>query len=324
MGLGSSLTARLLRQLAEVGVQFFFVLSGFLITWLLAREWQRAGRICVGNFYVRRSLRILPPAYVFIAAIAAASALGIVTLNPGDLLHALTFTVNYHQTRAWALGNLWSLGVEEQFYLIWPAVLIWLGPRRAGWVALAVVALDPVLRVVAWKYFPGLRAGIDEQFEMVCDGLATGCVIGLLASRYGISGLTRAIPGPCFALAPLVLLACAWLSNRPVFSLAIGSTLANASIGIMILWCITHADSTLGRLLNSRVAVFAGAISFSLYLWQQIFMDSVSLPRASAFPTAILLSILAAMGSYFLIEWPLQSLRRRHHRTPIDSVVPAA
>jgi peptidoglycan/LPS O-acetylase OafA/YrhL len=215
------------------------------------------------------------------------------------------------------------LGVEEQFYLIWPLVLVWLGRQRAGWVALAVVTVVPVLRVLAWRFFPGLRAGIDEQFEMVCDGLATGCVIALLVARYRISGLVRRIPGVCFALAPLVVLVCMLLESRPAFTLPFGSTLANVSIGIMILWCVAHADSAVGRLLNCRIAVFAGVISYSLYLWQQIFMDTTSLPHVGAFPVRILFSVLAAMGSYYLIERPFQDLRRRFAGAPVDSAVPA-
>lgn len=302
---------RVLVDLATVGVQFFFVLSGFLITWLLVQERQRTGRIALGHFYMRRSLRILPPAYLFIVTVAVASALGWVVLRPGDLVHALTFTVNFHQDRAWALGNLWSLGVEEQFYLIWPLVLAGLGMRRGGYVALAVVAVVPLLRLVAWERLPGQRAGLDEHFEFVCDGLATGCVVGLLVARYRASALTSAIPRPCFVLAPLIVLACTLLSHRAIFSLLMGSTLTNISIAVMILWCMTRADSLLGRALNSRVGLFAGAISYPLYLWQQMFLSPASVPRASALPLAILLAVAAATASYVLLERPLQYWRRR-------------
>jgi peptidoglycan/LPS O-acetylase OafA/YrhL len=311
LGLPVTPLLRVLIDLATVGVLFFFVLSGFLITWLLVQERQRTGRIALGHFYMRRSLRILPPAYLFIAAVAAASALGRVVLQPGDLVHALTFTVNFHQGRAWALGNLWSLGVEEQFYLIWPLVLAGLGMRRAGWLALGTVAAVPLLRLVAWECIPGLRAGIDEHFEFVCDGLATGCVVGLLVARYGARALSNATPRSCFVLAPVIVLACTLLSHRAIFSLLMGSTLTNISIAVMILWCMTHADSLLGRLLNSRVGLFAGAISYPLYLWQQIFLDPATVPRPSAVPLAILLAVAAATASYFLLERPLQYWRRR-------------
>ena len=315
LGMSSLVSITIVRGLADVGVQFFFVLSGFLITWLLVEEQRRCGRISLGSFYMRRSLRILPAAYVFIAVVAGFNLLGWVKLKEGDMVHALTFTVDFHQDRGWPLGNLWSLGVEEQFYIIWPAMLIWLGRRRAAWFALGVVLVDPVVRCLGWVYFPAVRAGIDEQFEMVCDGLATGCLLGLLGSRDGIAELARKIPAACFALSPAVLLVCMSLRDRAAFNLPFGSSLINASIGIIVLWCATHSESAVGRLLNSRSAVFGGVISYSLYLWQQIFLMRPPLLPGSVVVENLLFAVLAAVGSFYLIERPLQSLRR-HFRMP--------
>src|SRR3954453_5101511 len=108
------------------GVWTFFIISGFLITSLLLEETASTGTISLKNFYFRRTMRIFPCSYVYLAVI------GVLGLLPAiDFWHALTYTVNYHQFgRAWHISHLWSLSVEEQFYLLWPAVLCYGGRRR--------------------------------------------------------------------------------------------------------------------------------------------------------------------------------------------------
>ena len=113
----------------RLGVTIFFVISGFLITTLLLREEDKAGRVSLWRFYARRALRIIPAFLMFMFAIVAAERLGWVQLNPGDLTASFTYTVNYKPDRSWDIGHLWSLSVEEQFYLLWPFTLVMLGRR---------------------------------------------------------------------------------------------------------------------------------------------------------------------------------------------------
>lgn len=125
---------------AAIGVHVFFVISGFLITGLLLAELAATDRIRLSRFYFRRTLRIFPPYYALIASLVLAQALGFLSLAPGDVLHALTYTSNYDAGRSWSIGHTWSLGVEEQFYLLWPACLVLLGARRALVAAVVVGA----------------------------------------------------------------------------------------------------------------------------------------------------------------------------------------
>src|SRR5262249_59476597 len=97
---------------------------------LLLSEAAATGRIHIGRFYLRRTFRIFPPYYVFILALAVAQLAHWMELAPGDLFHTLTYTSNYHPTRSWYVGHTWSLSVEEQFYLLWPALLVVLGRPR--------------------------------------------------------------------------------------------------------------------------------------------------------------------------------------------------
>src|SRR5687767_341370 len=98
-----------LAPLGLLGVRVFFVISGFLISSLLFAELEKSGGISLKRFYFRRTLRIFPAFYVYIAAIAVAAALGYVVLLPNDVLAAVTYTTNYHRDRSWYLGHAWSL-----------------------------------------------------------------------------------------------------------------------------------------------------------------------------------------------------------------------
>ena len=103
----------------------FFVISGYLITTLLLREHEKYGTINLTNFYIRRIFRIFPPFYFYVSVLAFCTLLGVVGLTRGDLLSALTFTWDYSPfANSWTLQHVWSLGVEEQFYIWWPTILV--------------------------------------------------------------------------------------------------------------------------------------------------------------------------------------------------------
>ena len=119
-------------DIGNLGVSVFFVISGYLITTLLLRDHATNGQIDLLGFDRCRAWRILPAAgtYLLVLAVAAVTT-GSSHLSSADWLHALTFTMNYHHDRAWSVGHLWSLSVEEQFYCWWPAAMRVLGSRRS-------------------------------------------------------------------------------------------------------------------------------------------------------------------------------------------------
>src|SRR5215831_9629535 len=156
-------------NIAELGVHVFFVISGYLITRLLLQETASSGRIDLGNFYLRRTLRIFPPYYALLAALLAADLLGAVALHRHDILRAMTYTTNYDEGRSWYVGHTWSLSVEEQFYLLWPAVVLLARPRRAVLAAAAVVLAVPIIRVGSLELMRWSGDGIGARFETVAD-----------------------------------------------------------------------------------------------------------------------------------------------------------
>jgi peptidoglycan/LPS O-acetylase OafA/YrhL len=129
----------------SLGVRIFFCISGFLITYLLLQERKHTGLIDLKAFYVRRALRILPAAYAFIAVLAILTAAGLLRLPACNFVTALTFTKNYGCV-VLADAHLWSLGVEEQFYLLWPFIVAPCSPMRTMAVATALCFVAPLSR----------------------------------------------------------------------------------------------------------------------------------------------------------------------------------
>lgn len=316
--------------LGDFGVRVFFVISGFLITGLLLDETARTGSIGLGRFYLRRTLRIFPPYYAFLVGMLAAAAVGWVRLEPYDAVYTVTYTSNYYPERSWFVGHTWSLSVEEQFYLLWPAALLLAGVRRGLWIAAAVVVLGPLIRIVEWNFVPSAASGIGHRFETVADALAVGCVLaGTRALLHRTPLYMRFLGSPWFLLVPLAAVAANLLHDRPQISFAMGMTITNVAVALCIDWAVTFYDGRIGRVLNAAPLVFIGWMSYSLYLWQQPFLNRNSDAWVAAFPLNIGLAILAALASYFLIERPSLRVRkwiedRFFRRSPKPSAAPQA
>ncbi|MBN8736667.1 MAG: acyltransferase [Xanthomonadales bacterium] len=171
-------------DLGALGVQVFFVISGFLITSLLMSERQQTGTISLKNFYLRRVLRIFPASYTLILMLLVATLLGWLDLTARDFIFASTYTVNYYPHHPWQIGHLWSLSVEEQFYLLWPLALLLLRERRGLLLAIAAIFIGPVVRAVIREYVlhvnPASPLSDMSIFPAMCDYLATGCALALL------------------------------------------------------------------------------------------------------------------------------------------------
>jgi peptidoglycan/LPS O-acetylase OafA/YrhL len=173
------------------GVTAFFVLSGYLITRLLVAEREAAGRIDLRAFYLRRALRLGP---ALLLLIAFAAFVGVWTGWPGDwrlgIVASLLYVGNWVQVAGYSidpLGHTWTLAIEEQFYLLWPIVLILSGPRLALRLAIVGVVLGAVAQTVATgnlEYFSTITRG---------DAILAGCVLGIVQPRVpkalGVTGL---------------------------------------------------------------------------------------------------------------------------------------
>ncbi len=276
------------------GVTAFFVLSGYLITRLLMAEHDATGRIDLRAFYLRRVLRLGPALLLLIAFV------GFVGLRvgwPGDwragIVASLLYVANWVQVFGYQidpLGHTWTLAIEEQFYLLWPIVLIVGGTRVALRLAVVGVVLGALAATVAsgdFEYFSTLTRG---------DAILAGCALGIVqpkaSTRVGIAGL-------------LLLLAVTYL-NLPHDAATPLSILAS---GMMV-------SSTLPAL---GVLAPIGRRAYGLYLWNW--------PMAILFgPVGALLTFPIAGLSYRLVERPLSrrfgpSLHRSRTEKASDDVV---
>ena len=313
--------------LGEFGVKVFFVISGFLITGLLLDELAKNHKIRLGRFYFRRTLRIFPPYYAMLAVLVGAAAMGAVQLAPHDVAHTLTYTSNYYPERSWYVGHTWSLSVEEQFYLLWPAVLILAGTRRAFLVAALVVLAVPVIRLVEWEWFRAATgSGIGVRFETVADSIAIGCLLaGARPILHRTEWYPRLLGSPFFVVVPMVAILGNLTHDHPLVSFAVGMSLSNICVVLCLDWAVTFHEGRIGRVLNAAPLVFVGWLSYSLYLWQQPFLNRASSAAVAAFPLNIILTIGLALVSYYIVErpslWLRKVLERRAGRT---SPAPAA
>ncbi len=283
---------------ANLGVRIFFIISGYLITTLLLKEHGKTSTISLAQFYVRRAYRIFPAAIAFMLPVFF---LFRHELRWYHMAAAALYLANFDFSHPWFLGHLWSLSVEEQFYFLWPGVLKKWHRHRVA-ILLGVVAFAPLYRVAC--HLLNLHGRADETFPAVADVLAIGCLLGIFAPR---------LPRIKAAWAVLLLLPIAFVPvdlGRSRFHLSL--------VLLVVLWPLMHASiaglllhvvQTPYWILNVRPVVWLGKISYSLYLWQQVFVFGLH-PRPWY---SILFALALASASYYLVELPM--LRSRERRS---------
>jgi peptidoglycan/LPS O-acetylase OafA/YrhL len=299
-------------DLGHLGVTVFFVISGYLITTLLINEFNASGTISLKDFYARRALRILPAAYAYLLVMAVATWLSWIDVRRVDLLAAATYLANYDAHRSWYVGHLWSLAVEEQFYLLWPLLFVWLGQRRALFAALVAFLAAPVVRASMHLLIPLGPYRDLEIFPAVADGIAIGCVFAILRPRLLLQHwyLKITASAAIWLLLPLIIIINRFNTYTVIDFL--GSPLQLLAIVTLIEAGTRHAATYAGRLLNSAPMVFIGTLSYSLYLWQQPFLNRHADSWLTAFPVNLSLAVAAALLSYYLVERPFLRMRRRY------------
>ena len=294
---------------ANLGVRVFFVISGYLITLLLLKEVTSTGTISLKGFYARRALRIFPASYSLILFVTFASVFGVITLRRADLLHAYSYTMNYSVDRSWWLGHLWSLSVEEQFYLLWPATLLFLGIRKGLRAAIGVVILVPLVRLATDYLWIFQRPIIGNTFQTIADAIATGCILaGYKDDLLRLSWFRRITRSRLFFLIPIAALA---LNLKPGGRIRwfVLETIMNVLIAMCVCRVTTHTGDWAGRLLNWQPITYVGVLSYSLYLWQQLFINRNSNVWTERFPQNLILAVGAALLCHYFIELPFLRLR---------------
>jgi peptidoglycan/LPS O-acetylase OafA/YrhL len=308
-----------------MGVFIFFVISGYLITTLLLREREKTNTISLKSFYVRRAFRILPPLYLYILFASVLWLTGhLPGMNRRELITALTFTRNYvPHVGLWAFEHLWSLCIEEQFYLIWPALLVFCivhrkgsdGRRIASKIAIAVIIAEPFIRVFSFHFLPNFHN--PGAFHMQADGLMFGALGALQQGHERFEKLfVRATRWP-WLLPILIFFVSGALGARfqNYWNMPIGITINGFLILIWLLWLVRNPASASGLIFNQPFVAWIGRLSYSLYIWQTFFLHHLNVEAFgrdgwwNTFPTSWLCIFAVATASYYCIERPALRLR---------------
>jgi peptidoglycan/LPS O-acetylase OafA/YrhL len=313
----------------DLGVRIFFVISGFLITHLLLAEAERDGRPSLKQFYVRRVLRIFPVYYLFVAVLVALAAAGLHSDTWSTWLATLTFTRNLAGRGDSVTVHLWSLAVEEQFYLVWPVTFVtlalWRRARLAVVILLVPVVLSPFFRwgVIQMPYSSGLVHRLLGGFSVAlyADSLAVGCLGAYLYKhqrhRFG------AVASQPFVAAALAaaLFVFAWVEWPPAYGAWALVPSVQAVLIMAAIWATIERRIGVGyRLLNAAPVVWLGTLSYSLYVWQQLFLGHFAGPKLAGLAIYDrhvwwLTALVVATVSYYAVERPILALRNRFRAT---------
>lgn len=310
-----------------LGVDLFFVLSGFLITSLLVERWEFEGERGFGRFYLRRALRLLPAVlFLLVIHIVFIALVHPELLGPalGTTLAVLTYSANYAAvfagTNSPHLGHMWSLAVEEQFYLVFPFVLIGLlsaGVSRRWIVRLTVVA---VIAVSLWRaaLFGGTAdwSAIYRRTDVRLDAMLIGALLALIYHRLPLSRLSAATVSAAGTAAAGGFLAAALLLQRdqPVLYQG-GFTLIAVLAAVMVAVTVDGRWSWC-RLLETRPVVMIGRLSYSLYLWHYgVFVFVGEIGAGLPAPVRVVLGFTGAFAgaaiSYVAVERPMLRMKAR-------------
>ncbi|MCR0982328.1 acyltransferase family protein [Roseomonas populi] len=344
------------------GVTLFFGISGFIITRLLLAEWAATGRIDFGAFYLRRAVRLYPALLAFIALSCLALLWFRVPLHPGELVSALFYGANYY--RVWIgfstvvpsipspFGVLWSLAIEEHFYLLFPLFLV-LALRRGGfvlWVGLLILASLAWRLVMRTGCMPGgsfegslalcgisVTERIYASTDTRLDALLVGCLLAWLAGRARAPWVTAVLRHPGSAVLAVLMVLGSLLYRDPFFRdtwrYSVQSVAILFGLGALL---FSPALGWARALLSRPPMLLIGRMSYVLYLthWLALVLaceyTGVTVPEELA-PAAwylVYLPVTAVLTAalYWGIEKPAARLRRRlrHEGAPDRSrAVPA-
>jgi peptidoglycan/LPS O-acetylase OafA/YrhL len=308
---------RALATRASWGVNVFFVISGFLITWLLVSEQDKSGNINLPRFYQRRFLRILPPAFTYLLAVRILATFGILAVTWADVAKSALFVRNVARGGAVETVHFWSLSIEEQFYLFWPLFMMVM--RRSMQIPATVflVALAPIWAAYNYHLASASAPVNPWRTDINYDLLLIGCLIALGRHhpRWGPWLRGRHFQRPLATnLAISVAFGVVFMPARlsyPVIE-ALRPWLFAICVAVVINFVIEGHRNWLNRALDFGPIVWIGRISYSLYLWQQLFcFGDVGDHWMRRFPQCVLLTFGAAAASYYFIELPTSRLRSR-------------
>ena len=311
------------------GVDVFFVLSGFLITGLLLDERKLHGRVALGRFYARRALRLLPALILMLvvwcllllafhnqkwfgAVPNGSRSGGTVDVMPalGHVALVLTYGINWVHALFHGhapLGHLWSLAVEEQFYIVWPFTLLFflrLPSARRVWPVLALAFASAALPFFLYDGGAGknrIYFGTDTR----AVGLLLGAAAALIWHRRRLRGLAARLPGVrAWAGLSFVAGVAVYLANMPA-KFVLAPALLGLSVAQVVPYLVDHPTSIMGRAMSFRPLTWVGKRSYALYLWHYLWATwTHPLPLRFGMPLGVAGALVCTFLSWRLVEAP--------------------
>ncbi len=299
-----------------MGVNVFFVISGFVICRLLILEEASFGRVSLKAFYYRRVFRILPPLYCFLGVLSLLACLGLIHLSVRAILGAAIFAFDLGQGPVhlgqiylgtidlgrdlWLVGHTWSLAVEEQFYLIFPGMLV-LTPKRFRSKMFLLAFLSCSVWNL-WTAFSGSEGLMSSKTRAGFACIAFGVLMAMNERR--VRAVARRVPGFLVALVALVLL----IHPEHSYSwkaLLYESLFVPVAIGLLLSFSL-ESKGWLRAFLCSKPVQALGITSYGIYLWQQLFTapGEFFAGAGKIIPMLLPMLFLVVPLSYFLIEVP--------------------
>jgi len=320
-------------DLGHVGVRLFFVLSGYLITGILlrCRRSIEAGQSDVATalrrFYIRRFLRIFPPYYALLALMVMANFPGVRNTLWWHAGYASNFLFALQGSwTPWVTSHFWSLAVEEQFYVVWPFLILLVPRSRLVAVVIAITVSSPLFRLI------GLLAGVNETALWVAtpaslDALGLGSLVALCADQPDARRRLFRLGLISIPLALIILGVVSLVNDRLWLSYVVNETVVALALACLVGKTAEGFGGLSGRLLSLRPLQYVGTISYGIYLYHlfvlQAFWKLLGVARQPLLDKGpVLFLIVASMTvamaamSWKFLEQPFNDLKRHFPYEP--------
>ena len=304
----------------SVGVDVFFVISGFLITTLLVKEKAQTGTINLKNFYIRRILRILPAAYLYLTLMVILNYFFHLNINPLYFGAAFLFIANFeftNQFKSSFISHYWSLSVEEQFYLLFPVVLKKNFKYFVFFICFIVFILPFVINIQF--LVPSINHGIYLAFThyfLKFQGIAVGCLFAILCLK-GYINSSRFQKYNIMFLKVIITLLIFYCNHTGAVTVV--SIYTNLIISILIALLLVlnlfYTNDWFYKFLNFNIISKIGVLSYSIYIWHLLIINPTFLPKfINGYPQNLFFIITIALLSYYLWEQKFLKLKNRMFR----------
>ena len=324
---------------AYIGVDIFFVISGFLITSILLKEHRTSGAINIANFYIRRILRLIPALLVLITFVVAYAWLFTDTKSLISTIHDAAITLLYSQNWTWAfnlhsggyLAHTWSLSLEEQFYILWPPLMVlalrfFSTPQKLITFLvflIGIVSCNRILLTLTGASYHRMYLMLDTR----ADSLLVGALLSILASYKLFPSKEKLRTILTFPVGFSVFLYCflIFCSHRDSFNYYYGFTLIAIASASVLLLLTEFPESLLSRILSDSRLRWIGKISYGLYLWHwpiyTILREKLNWRWYSLVSLGSVAVFFCATLSFYVVEKHFLQ-KKEKYSAPVDTVDP--